>query len=86
MYRLLVSLPQLDKYLRHKNFANFINFLYCLLLQSVVGPLGKNKPALEDDVAQLFLTKRAITSIKRESLVTVRVIELNYEIQSELVN
>ena len=86
MYRLLVSLPQLDKYLRHKNFANFINFLYCLLLQSVVGPLGKNKPALEDDVAQLFLTKRAITSIKRESLVIVRVIELNYEIQSELVN
>ena len=86
MNRLLVSLPQLDKYLRHKNFANFINFLYCLLLQSVVGPLGKNKPALEDDVAQLFLTKRAITSIKRESLVTVRVIELNYEIQSELVN
>ena len=86
MYRLLVSLPKLDKYLTHKNFANFINFLYCLLLQSVVGPLGKNKPALEDDVAQLFLTKRAITSIKRESLVTVRVIELNYEIQSELVN
>ena len=86
MNRLLVSLPQLDKYLRHNNFANFINFLYCLLFQSVVGPLGKNKPALEDDVAQLFLTKRAITSIKRESLVTVRAIELNYEIQSELVN
>lgn len=85
MNRLLVSLPQLDKYLRHKNVANFINFLYCLLFQSVVGPLGK-KPALEDDVAQLFLTKRAITSIKRESLVTVRAIELNYEIQSELVN
>lgn len=32
------------------------------------GPLGKNKPPLEDDVTQLSLTKRAITSIKPKKI------------------